>query len=144
VVARKSRKVPTSDHPVSTTPSAADAQQGIERPRVSMGEALRSRGMDETALAQRFVGAVITLGGKNESGDGVAKLYVDLLKECSRHLGDDAAPSAGAPARESRVIINLIHNVRRPDRSSQTPALPAAASPAAESAALPGDAESES
>jgi len=97
-----------------------------------MGEALRNRGMDETALAGRFVGAVKTLGDKKkESGDGVQKLYVDLLKECSRHLGDDAAPSAGAPARESRVVINLIHNVRRPDRSSQTPVLPLSASPEA-------------
>src|SRR5580704_8949454 len=115
VTAKKSQKALVAPPPVSTSPSAMDAPQGIERPRVSMGEALRSRGMDETALAERFVGAVNTLGDKNETGDGVEKLYVDLLKECSRHLGDDAAPSAGAPARESRVIINLIHNVRRPD-----------------------------
>lgn len=85
-----------------------------------MGDALRQAGMDETTVAEGYVSVVKKLGGKNDKGDTVEKLFVDVLKECARHL-DQPRPAANAgttPASDARVTINLIHNVARPQRES--------------------------
>ena len=62
-------------------------------------------------LARKYVGVVKKLEKKTSESDSVEKLLVDVLKECSRHLASDADANADAP-----VIVQLVHNVPRPER----------------------------
>lgn len=83
------------------------------RKRVRIGDALRRRGLDEWTIAEGYVDVVSKLTRKSDSSNSVEKLFVDVLKECSRHLeppqSDDSDP--GAP-----VIVRLVHAVSRPVR----------------------------
>ena len=79
-----------------------------------IGDALRRKGLDEWAIADGYVNVVGKLTRKSDTSDSVEKLFVDVLKECSRHLEpprtDDAAPAAP-------VIVRLVHAVSRPVRT---------------------------
>jgi hypothetical protein len=77
-----------------------------------IGEALREQGLDERAVAATFVHVLRKLTRKTDTTGSVEKLLVDVLKECSRHLG----PSERAAATDSAVIVQLIHRVPRPER----------------------------
>jgi hypothetical protein len=117
---------------------SAFPKKGIERPRVRMSDALRQAGMDETTVAEGYVGVVKKLGGKNDKGDTVEKLFVDVLKECARHLDQPrpASVTAATAPSDGRVTINLIHNVARPPRESlQSGEIASAAEGAVECAA---------
>ncbi len=98
--------------------------------------------MDETTVAEGFVGVVKKLGGKGDNRDTVEKLFVDVLKECARHL-DQPRPTSGAGAPsvgDARVTINLIHNVARPRRESlQSGATTGAATGASDASIDGGD-----
>lgn len=78
-----------------------------------IGDALRRNGLDEMAVAEGLVSVVGALKKQISDGDGVDKLLVDVLKECSRILeptrSADAAP-------DLPVIVKLIHAVSRPKR----------------------------
>ena len=81
-----------------------------------LGEAFRREGLDERAVAQTWVVVVERLrGGKKISGEGVDKLLVDVLKECDRILEGPRATGAGAV--EAPAVVNLYHNVPRPERN---------------------------
>ena len=103
-----------------------------------MSEALRLMGVNEIVLAEHYADTLSKLSGKAEDRDGVAKLFIDFLKECTRHLDSPrssvAAPGGAAAASETRVIVNLIHEVERPNRP--TPASVAAANAATTEAAI--------
>jgi hypothetical protein len=81
-----------------------------------MGEALRRSGVDEMAVAGHLAETIKKLSDKSETGDGVQKLFVDVLKECTRHLDSPRSPSTSPAASDSPVIVHLIHNVARPVR----------------------------
>lgn len=102
-----------------------------------MSEALRLMGVNEIVLAEHYAETLSKLSGKAEDRDGVARLFIDFLKECTRHLDSpralSAAPGGAAAASETRVIVNLIHEVDRPNRP--TPASIAAETTAANPAA---------
>jgi hypothetical protein len=123
---------------VRASPQALPEQKGMDRPRLAMGDALRRAGLDEVTLAEHFAATVQKLSTKNESGEGVAKLFVDTLKECTRHLdsprGSSGAPAAVASANGTRVIVNLIHEVARPARLTPASVAAANASAAADAA----------
>jgi hypothetical protein len=114
-----------------------------------MSDALRHAGVDEVLVAEHFAAIITKLSGKSEDKDGVEKLFVDILKECTRHLDSPRAPgpaSASSAAADPVVIVNLIHEVARPNRP--TPATvaalnaadaPTTADPAANAAALEAD-----
>ncbi len=107
-------------------------------PRVSIGAALRQAGFDEHAIARQWVRVVSKLT-KTDAADrnGVQKLLVDVLKECSRQVD-----SANQPYRsgDAPVIVQLVHTVSRPPRvlaalaSANPPATPEASAVAEETA----------
>jgi hypothetical protein len=91
---------------------------------VRLGEAMRKYGLDEHTIAETYAGVVQTLRSKNE-GDGIEKLLVDVLKECTRVL-EPPAKSTDRSGGDTLVQVQLIHNVPRPERKNQ-PGLPAIA-----------------
>ena len=93
--------------------SAAGAK-AAPHPRVRIGDAMRTTGLDEFKVAATFANVVDKLSGKTAGDGGVQKLLVDVLKECSRHLD---APSSDRDAKDFTGPITLIHCVPRPDRS---------------------------
>lgn len=93
---------------------------------------MRKVGLDEHTIAETYAGVVQTLRTRNE-GDGIEKLLVDVLKECTRVL-EPPAKAADSSGGETLVQVQLIHNVPRPERKMQN-ALPAV--PLETNAALP-------
>ena len=85
------------------------------RQRMSIGQALREEGIDEHEIAGNYKHVMVSLKGNAPEGATVQKLFVDVLKECSRQLeaSDDAER---APSRDVPVIVHLVHNVPRPER----------------------------
>ncbi|HUJ33248.1 MAG TPA: hypothetical protein VLY23_18345 [Candidatus Acidoferrum sp.] len=92
------------------------------RERVRLGEALREQGIDEHAVAETYADVVDKLKGKTQENDSVEKLLVDILKECSKHLEEDAKAAGN-----SAVRVTLVHNVARPQRGALAPEAPASA-----------------
>jgi hypothetical protein len=125
----------------SLRPPSPAQQQGIAHPRLTMSEALRLMGVNEIVLAEHYADTLSKLSGKAEDRDGVAKLFIDFLKECTRHLdsprSSSSAPAGAAAANETRVFVNLIHEVARPNRPT-----PASIATEAATAAAPPDAAS--
>jgi hypothetical protein len=96
---------------------APNAQKGIERARVSMGEALRLLGFDEFTIAKIWVGLAKRWKEKSDAGEGTEKLLLELLKDFLRHLEPSKpARTVATAVSDARVTINLIHNVARPQR----------------------------
>ena len=75
---------------------------------------MRKYGLDEHTIAETYAGVVQTLRSKNE-GDGIEKLLVDVLKECTRVL-EPPAKSTDRSGGDTLVQVQLIHNVPRPER----------------------------
>jgi hypothetical protein len=82
---------------------------------VRIGDALRQRGLDEWTIADGYVDVVGKLTRKSDTNDNVEKLFVDVLKECSRHL---EPPHSADSAYDAPVIVRLVHTVSRPVRTS--------------------------
>jgi hypothetical protein len=87
----------------------------VRKGRVHIGDAMRSSGLDEYKVGAMFASVVEKLSSTKRGDGGMQKLFVDVLKECSRHL--DPPHSAERDAKESSGSITLIHCVPRPDRS---------------------------
>ncbi len=100
----------------TTTASERPAKKLPSRKRVRIGDALRRKGLDEWTIADGYVDVVGKLTRKSEKNDTVAKLLVDVLKECSRHL---EPPRSADAAPDAPVIVKLVHAVSRPVREKQ-------------------------
>jgi hypothetical protein len=109
---------PPADQSASAGAAAGSASaagaKAAPHPRVRIGDAMRTTGLDEFKVAATFANVVDKLSGKTAGDGGVQKLLVDVLKECSRHLD---APSSDRDAKDFTGPITLIHCVPRPDRS---------------------------
>ena len=81
-----------------------------------MDEALRRQGLDEPKMAEILGGVVERIEGKPQSQHGDDKLLMDVVKECNRHFESPPPARGNVAANDAPVIINLIHNVRRPFR----------------------------
>ena len=115
------------DLPELLTPPAAAAVRSRQNPqsasatarkcpthkRVRIGDALRRSGVDEWAVANGYVDVLGKLTRKSNDNDGVQKLFVDVLKEVSRHL----EPPRAEASPDAPVIVKLVHNVSRPART---------------------------
>lgn len=104
-------------------------QKNGSLPRVRLAEAFRLAGIDEHAVASCYVLALNKLTGGRGS-EVVAKLLIDVLKECTRVLESPRSSAAGTPAADDespRVVVTLQHAVPRPVRAN--PALPSAPAP---------------
>jgi len=119
-------KAKTADITQAKETAEGDAKTATKRrrrrrggKRVAMGEALRREGLDERMVAETYAGVVATLKSKTDE-DGVQKLLVDILKECTRHL-DPSRPTDRSGTGDTPVTVQLIHAVPRPERP---PALP--------------------
>lgn len=81
------------------------------RKRVPMGIALRRHGIDEHTIAETYAFTLDALKGIVPVKDSDKKLLIDFVKECEKHLEEDAKAAPGAPLR-----VRLVHNVARPQR----------------------------
>ena len=81
---------------------------------MSVGDALRSVGFGERALAKEMRGLVVRLRSKPAS----SKLLLDVLKECGRHLVVTYERDAEWDEDEA-VQVELAHNVARPARETR-------------------------
>lgn len=114
------------------SPNSPQSQQleGINRPRIPMGEALRLVGLDEQKIAQILASMVNRAEGKTGTAPVDNKLLMDVVKVANPHLDSPrraAAPAAAAPAGDTLVIVNLIHEVQRPVRPTAAAIAAAAA-----------------
>jgi hypothetical protein len=88
--------------------------------RLPIDEALRSGGMDERAYAKALARFMARVASANRD----AKLMLDGLKEWSRHFQPKRSAES-APANDPPVIVQLVHDVRRPVRPPlEIPLLP--------------------
>jgi hypothetical protein len=85
---------------------------------------MRKYGLDEHTIAETYAGVVQTLRNKNE-GEGIEKLLVDVLKECTRVLEPPVRAADRPGSGDAVVHVQLIHNVPRPERKN-SPSSPAA------------------
>jgi hypothetical protein len=99
--------------PQNPQPASATARKCPTHKRVRIGDALRRSGVDEWAVADGYVDVLGKLTRKSNDNDGVQKLFVDVLKEVSRHL----EPPRAEAAPDAPVIVKLVHNVSRPART---------------------------
>ena len=99
---------------------SAFPKKGIERPRVRMSDALRQAGMDETTVAEGFVGVVKKLGGKGEQPRHGGETFRGRAEGMRAPPGSTSTRERCGRdgASDARVTINLIHNVARPQRES--------------------------
>src|SRR5215469_6545281 len=92
--------------PVQAQPQSSAARKKVPtRKRVRIGDALRRRGLDEWTIAEGYVDVVGKLSRKSDANDSVEKLFVDVLKECSRHL---EPPHSADDAPDAPVIVRLV------------------------------------
>ena len=82
-----------------------------------IGDALRSEGLDEHAVAETYAREVENLKSKTNSDGGMEKLLFDILKECTRHL-ESSRPTERFGAGDTPVTVQLVHVVPRPERPS--------------------------
>jgi hypothetical protein len=85
--------------------------------RIRIGDALREQGMDERAVAARLINIHESLRTGTGDVGTREKLQIDLLEKFTRQLDPPRAidrddGDAGAP-----IIVQLVHNVPRPQRS---------------------------
>lgn len=85
---------------------------------------MRKYGLDEHTIAETYAGVVQTLRNRNE-GEGIEKLLVDVLKECTRVL-EPPAKATDRSGGDTLVHVQLVHSVPRPERKIP-PSLPAVA-----------------
>ena len=71
---------------------------------------MRDEGLDETRLAQGYK----VLVQRVEKSDDDLKIHLDVLKECSKQLEEAQGARAATP--RVPVVVQLIHNVARPER----------------------------
>jgi len=90
------------------------------RERMSIGQALREEGIDEHEIAGNYKHVMVSLKGNAPEAATVQKLFVDVLKECSRQL-EASDEAARTPSRDVPVIVHLVHNVPRPERPPTEP-----------------------
>ena len=100
--------------------------------RVRIGEALRTHGLDEHVVAANYAQMAEKFGKDGASVTAADKIRFDLLKECSRQIeaSNDAEQKAAkekeaqrAPSPDAPVIVQLVHNVERPERPTPDPAV---------------------
>jgi hypothetical protein len=82
--------------------------------RVSIGEALRKRGLDEHKFAETFASAGNNLTEKPGEPGGVKKADFDYLKEWSRYL--EPPRPADREVTDRPLPFILVHHVARPVR----------------------------
>ncbi|MBZ5696797.1 MAG: hypothetical protein LAN36_15735 [Acidobacteriia bacterium] len=81
------------------------------RKRMSVDEALRKEGMGEREYAASLGRFVAKVEGNNDE----LKLMLDGIKEWGRHFQEKRA-SDSSDSRDTPVIVQLVHNVPRPER----------------------------
>jgi hypothetical protein len=109
----------TTKPQMSAVLSELPAQDKPKR-RLKMSDALRIEGVDETAVAKTYR----ALLGRTDSDASTqdAKLLLETARDCAELLD----PPRGSDEIPANAVVQLIHNVPRPDRE----ALPAEDAPA--------------
>jgi hypothetical protein len=114
--------VPTSngDHDAVSPSGNATEQTSRLTPRkryrrkkpIRVGDALRSEGLDERAVARQLARVV-----ERQTEAGSDKVLAGTLMDCLRYL-NDASPGKSAPS--APVSVKLVHDVPRPQRAERT------------------------
>ena len=133
----RTKRAPTPRRPpksrqTESPPQPTPPEKKRRRKAMSIGQALRTHGLDEHKIADTYVHVVGKLTGGEETAGTVEKLLVDVLKECSKQI-EMAQESQRGPA--GPTIVQLVHNVPRPERT---------VAPAAAGAGAAGDSPSPS
>ncbi|HEV2314448.1 MAG TPA: hypothetical protein VGR94_04010 [Candidatus Acidoferrales bacterium] len=85
------------------------------RPRIRLRNALRAAGLDEWQIAWNLSVKVGQLSESKFASD--KKLLLEYMKEAIRHLDPASAAAANAPL-PGAPLVEVVHNVARPDRES--------------------------
>lgn len=86
---------------------------------------MREIGLDARAIASAYGRVYVEVFADAEAVSNVQKLRLDLLKELSRHV----APPERTGSGDAPVIVQLIHNVPRPERPRPRNELPPPSEP---------------
>jgi hypothetical protein len=99
-----------------TASTSPQKSQPLPKPgkRVSIGDALRQRGLDEHKFAERFDAVGNNLAKEKGELPGVKKAAFDYLKEWSRYLEPPRA--VDREVNDRPVPFILVHHVERPVR----------------------------
>ena len=94
---------------------------------------MREAGLDETRFAEKMSSLVEKVDSGNDSEP---KIFLEVLKEWSKHLEEAQGARAATP--RVPVMVQLIHNVARPERQrAQAGKPPADRVPASDSPPAP-------
>lgn len=93
---------------------SADASE-LQRPdrpnhRLRMSDALRIEGVDEVAVAKTYRALLVRQEPNATTQD--AKLLLETARDCAKLL----EPQRGSDEIPGNAVVQLIHNVPRPDR----------------------------
>jgi hypothetical protein len=106
----------TSENPEGLLPTSSESRPRRRlKKQITVGKALREKGLDEYAIADNWARVLGKLNANNSDAGVVQKLLVDVLKECSRQL-ETAHQFERACAAIAPVTVRLVHAVARPVR----------------------------
>ena len=99
----------TTKPQMSVNPSELPPQERPKR-RVRMSDALRIEGVDEIAVAKKYRALLDRQNCDATTQD--AKLLLETARDCAELLD----PPRGSDEIPANAVVQLIHNVPRPDR----------------------------
>jgi hypothetical protein len=85
---------------------------------LKMSEAMRAEGVDEATVAQTYKSLLERASAKSTTAD--AKLLLDTVRDCAKIL----EPPSEAEGLPENAVIQLVHNVARPDLEAESDAPP--------------------
>lgn len=95
-------------------------QELVRRPRMELADALRERGVDEHSLAELYVHVFQKLR-RIIRKEADPKRALDNLKEFGRVMEPKRANERAADRAGAQVLVQLVHQVARPERGMEAP-----------------------
>lgn len=96
----------------------AAEEEVVRRPRMELADALRARGVDEHGLAELYFHAFNKMR-RIVLREADPKRSLDNLKELSRVLDSKRANDRAGDRGGAQVLVQLVHQVARPERGME-------------------------
>lgn len=103
----------------SANPEEVTREVALRRPRMELADALRARGVDEHGLAELYFHAFNKLR-RIILRDADPKRALDNLKELGRVLESKRANDRAGDRGGAQVLVQLVHQVARPERGMES------------------------
>ena len=105
----------------SAKPETVTREVPLRRPRMDFAEALREKGLDEFKLAG-ICKRVMDKAKRNCEEVSELKFLMDCVEKVARVLESKRASDRGGDRGGAQVLVQLVHQVARPERGMEAPA----------------------